>query len=66
MDFKEQALEVMKKHSKAMLVELVMGGVADQALEAAAKAIPGQIDDAIIAMLKEPLKAELVKLVEGL
>lgn len=65
-DFKNEALEVLKKHAKAALTELVSGPAVEGALMAAKDAIPGKIDDAVIDLLKEPLKAELLKLIQGL
>ena len=58
------ALEILKKHAKACAIEMVSGPLLDQALEEVKKAIPGMIDDTIIEMLKAPLKAEVLKLIE--
>lgn len=62
-ELKVQALEIVKKHGKAMAIELV-AVAAIPALEEAAKKSETAIDDVVIAALKEPLKAALIKLIE--
>lgn len=57
----EKALEVVKKHGKAMALELV-SELAVPALEEAAKKSATPIDDMVVAALKEPLKKALVDL----
>lgn len=60
---KEQILEIVVKHGKAMALELVEQ-VAIQALEEAVKKSETPIDDVIVAALKEPLKQALIKLIQ--
>jgi hypothetical protein len=55
--------ELSKKHFKAYAMELV-SELAIPALEAACKKTPTPIDDVLLAALKEPLKAELLALIE--
>jgi len=62
---KVMALEVVKKHGKAMALEM-LDVVVVPALEQAAKASATPIDDAVLAALKEPLKAALKQLIEGM
>lgn len=61
-DIKQDILVVLEKHAKACAIELVSGAVLEEALDLAAASIPGGVDDAIISMLKAPLKAEMLKL----
>jgi hypothetical protein len=63
MELKEVALEIVKKHGKAMAAELIEA-VAVPALEEAVKSSATPIDDVVLAALKEPLKAALLKLVQ--
>jgi hypothetical protein len=63
MEIKEIAVEIVKKHGKAMAIELVEA-VAVPALEIAVKESATPIDDVVLAALKEPLKAALIKLVQ--
>lgn len=60
MDIKTEAFDVVVKHAKACAIELISGPVVDEVLEEVKKAIPGQIDDAVIELLKAPLKAALL------
>ena len=62
---KEKMLEIVKRHGKAMALELV-AEAAIPALEAAAAKSATPIDDMVLATLKEPLKKQLVELVEKL
>lgn len=57
-NIKEQATAIAKKHTKAMLLEMnaVVGPLA---LDLAAEAIPGQIDNAIIEGAKPLVKSAL-------
>lgn len=55
-------VEILKKHAKAMALELVEVA-AIPALEAAVKNSATPIDDVVLAALKEPLKAALVELI---
>lgn len=59
----EQILEILKKNVKQAAVEIV-AEVVGPALEEAAKKSPTPIDDVLVAALKEPLKAELLKIIE--
>lgn len=63
-DLKAQAVEILKKHGKAMALELVEA-LLIPALEEAAKKSATPIDDVIVVALKEPLKEQLKKLIEG-
>lgn len=56
--------EIAKKHGKAMALEMVEAA-AIPALEAAAKKSETPIDDMLLAALKEPLKAELKRMIES-
>lgn len=55
--------DIAKKHGKAMALEMV-AEVAIPALEEAAKQSATPIDDMVLAALKEPLKEQLLKLIE--
>lgn len=57
------AVEILKKKAKEAAVELVSVAVFP-ALEKVVKESATPIDDVVLAALKEPLKAELLKLVE--
>lgn len=65
MEFKDEALKILVKHGKSMLIEVVEMAVVP-ALEDAAKKSATPIDDLAIAALKQPLidaiKAQLEKL----
>lgn len=63
MTLQEQALEILKKKVKEAAVELISVAVFP-ALEKVVKDSSTPIDDVVLAALKEPLKAELLKLVE--
>jgi hypothetical protein len=56
------ALEILKKHGKAMLIEIV-DEVAIQALKNAAEKSATPIDDVVVAALAEPLKQALKDLI---
>jgi hypothetical protein len=56
-----KAKEVLVKHAKALASELI-ADVLPAALELAAAKSENKIDDAVVAMLKEPLKAALLDL----
>lgn len=60
-----QAVEVVKKHVKAMASELV-SVVAFPALEKVVKESATPIDDVLLAALEAPLKAEILKQIEAL
>ena len=60
-----QLADIAKKHGKAMAVEILAEALVP-ALEQAAAKTETPIDDTILALLKEPLKVELIKLIEGL
>lgn len=60
-----QALEVVKKHGKAMAAELV-SVVAFPALAKVVKDSATPIDDVLLAALEAPLKAEILKQIEAL
>jgi len=64
-EMKAQMVAIVKKHGVAMALELIEVA-AIPALEAAAKKSATPIDDMLLAALKEPLKAELKKMIEGL
>lgn len=55
--------EIVKKHVKALLVELVVEA-AFPALEKVVKESATPIDDVVLAALEAPLKAELLKQIE--
>ena len=59
----EIALEIVKKHGKAMALELV-AAAAIPALEAAVKKSATPVDDLVVAALKEPLKNALIDILE--
>ena len=63
MTLQEQALEIVKQKAKEAAVELVTVAVFP-ALEKVVKESATPIDDVVLAALKEPLKAELLKLIE--
>ena len=63
MTLQEQALEILKKKVKEAAAELVSVAVFP-ALEKVVKESATPIDDVVLAALKEPLKAELLKLIE--
>jgi len=63
MTLQEQALEIVKKKVKEAAAELVSVAVFP-ALEKVVKDSATPIDDVVLAALKEPLKAELLKLIE--
>ncbi len=57
------AMEIVKKHGKAMALELVeMAAI--PALEEAVKKSASPIDDVVVAALKEPLKQALKDMIE--
>jgi vacuolar-type H+-ATPase subunit D/Vma8 len=58
-------LDLAKKHGKAYLLE-ALEIVAIPALEAAVAKTEMKLDDMAVAALKEPLKAELKKLIEAI
>lgn len=62
---KEKALEILKKNGKVFLMEM-LEEVLVPALEEAVAKSENKIDDTVAGLLKEPLKAELKKLIEGL
>ena len=64
-ELKKQLEEILKKHAKAMVIEIAEVA-AIPALEAAVAKSATPVDDMLLAALKEPLKAELKKLVEAL
>ncbi|HQZ60247.1 MAG TPA: hypothetical protein PLQ39_11270 [Acinetobacter sp.] len=64
-DVQVQALEVVKKHGKAMAAELVTV-VAFPALQTVVKESATPIDDVLLAALEAPLKAEILKQIEAL
>lgn len=63
MELKDLALEIVKKHGKAMALELVEAA-AIPALELAVKESATPVDDVVVAALKEPLKKALKDLIE--
>ncbi len=63
MELKEVAGEILKKHGKAMCIEMVEQ-VAIEALKQAAAKSATPVDDAIVAVLAEPLKQALKELIE--
>lgn len=63
MELKELAVEILKKHGKAMCIEMI-DAVAIEALKQAAAKSASPVDDAIIAVLAEPLKQALKELIE--
>lgn len=63
MTVQEQALAIVVKKAKEAAVELITVAVIP-ALEKVVKDSATPIDDVVLAALKEPLKAELLKLVE--
>jgi hypothetical protein len=56
-----KAKEMAVKHAKALAIDLV-SEILPEALDLAAKQSKTPIDDAIVAMLKEPLKQTLLDL----
>lgn len=60
---KAQVLDIVKKHGKAMALELVEAA-AIPALEEAVKKSATPIDDVVLAALKEPLKQALKEMIE--
>lgn len=62
MEVQVVALEIVKKHGKAMALEMV-AELAIPALEDAAKKSATPIDDVVVAALKEPLKAALLEMI---
>jgi len=64
-DVQAQALEVVKKHGKAMAAELI-SVVAFPALAKVVKDTATPIDDVLLAALEAPLKAEILKQIEAL
>lgn len=64
-ELKGAVVEILKKHSKAMAIELIEAAIVP-ALEAAVKKSVTPVDDVLLAALKEPLRAELKQLIEGL
>ena len=69
MEEKEQIVELLKgigvKHGKAALLDVVEI-VLPVAMQAVAKAIPGSIDDVVIAAAMPVANDQLKKLIEGL
>lgn len=63
MDIQAMALEIVKKHGKAMAIELV-DAVLFEAIDEVVKKSETPIDDLVVAALKEPLKAALKGLLE--
>lgn len=59
----QKLLEIVKKHGKALALELVVEA-AIPALEEAAKKSATPIDDVVLAALKQPLKDALIELIE--
>lgn len=57
----DKAKSIAIKHAKALASELV-AEVLPQALEKVAADSENKVDDAIVAMVKEPLKAALIDL----
>lgn len=62
---KEKAVEILKKHGKDLLVEM-LEEVLVPALEEVVAKSENKYDDAFVGLIKEPLKIELKKLIEGL
>ena len=62
MEVQAVALEIVKKHGKAMALEMV-AELAVPALEEAVKKTSTPIDDLVVAALKEPLKAALLEMI---
>ena len=65
MDILEQMKVVAIKHQKAMLLEMI-AEIVPSAIELAAKKSENKIDDALVAVLKEPLKQAMLELVENI
>lgn len=63
MEVKQEAGEILKKHGKAMAIELVEV-VLFEALKQAAQKSPSQFDDAALAVLEAPLKQALKEAIE--
>lgn len=61
-ELKEKAKVIAIKHAKALAAELVVE-VIPAALEAVAAKSENKVDDALVAVLKEPLKAAVLELV---
>ena len=59
---KDKAEDILKKHAKAMALELV-GELIVPALEQAAKDSPTPIDDLVLAGLKDPLQKAINDLI---
>lgn len=60
---KDLLIEIVKKHGKAMALEIV-AEAAIPALEKAVQQSASPIDDVVVAALKEPLKKALIELIE--
>jgi hypothetical protein len=63
MELQQVALEIVKKHGKAMALEMI-AELAIPALEEAAKKSATPIDDLVVAALKNPLKEALLEMIE--
>ena len=61
----QTATEILKKHAKSAAVELIAEAVFPT-LQKVVKDTATPIDDILLAALEAPLKAELLKLIEGL
>jgi len=61
----EQLLAIVKSHGKLMALEVVDAALFP-ALEALVKKSETPIDDVLLAALKEPLKAELKRIIEAI
>lgn len=57
-----KAKQIALKHAKALAAELIVE-VVPAALEAVAAKSENKVDDALVAVLKEPLKAAALELV---
>lgn len=61
----QQLTEIAKKHGKEMAKEIVNTALFP-ALQKLAADTPNKFDDALLVALGEPLKAELIKAIDGL
>ena len=62
MDIQAKAVDILKKHGKAMTLEMV-DELVFIALEEVVKDSSNPFDDAMLAVLKEPLRQALIGLV---
>ncbi len=62
-EMKVEAVEVFKKHQKAMLVEL-NEKLTEKAIDVIAELIPGNIDNVVADIAKKPVKDGISALVE--